>query len=76
MSEEKSEPIKKKEKMSLAARLVHWLVILTFVTPIVYAKIGVSETVTLLAMAMYGALGVAFDIMNFKHRVQDEKPPQ
>ena len=65
------------EKMSIAAKLVFILVGLSFLTPIAFNSLQISETLTLAVLGIYTAFGVSFDIMNFKHsKLQAENPDE
>jgi len=54
-------------KVSISVKLIGVLTFLTFVTPLINVKFGVSELVTIIQISFYGAVGVSADILNFKH---------
>lgn len=45
--------------------------VIGFIAPIVYAKLGVDETVTLAVLALVGGMGAAYGVINIKEKKTD-----
>lgn len=54
-------------KWSPSIVLLYYLSILVTVVPAANHHLGVSDLITILQITFYGAIGVAADVVNFKH---------
>lgn len=64
------------EKTSVAAKLVFVIIALVTLVPVGFKLQGVSDSITLAVIAIFAAIGVSFDIMNFQHaklKMENEK---
>ena len=55
------------EKTSVSTKLTFVIITLVSLMPIAFKVNGVSDMITMAVIAIFGAIGVSFDIMNFKH---------
>lgn len=45
------------------------IVALGFITPVFYGKAGISDALTLTVLSLFGAVGIAYGVVNYKSKV-------